>query len=119
MKFTTLALSAFFIILFSQNIAATDFTATQIMQKYLDRDDGSTSYSKSTLISCNFKTIKNNKKCISQPRQKSLESLEKDLGEKNKDKIMLSIVLDPPSERGMAFLQKDYDDPSKDSDQWM
>jgi len=93
--------------------------AREIMQQSLDLDDGSSRYSQARLMSCAF-VIKNGKrKCRSKPRIKLTEGLSKDLGENGKDSITLSLILKPSNEKGLAFLQKDYDDTEKDSEQWM
>ncbi len=111
----TLIAGAIFI---SQSVSATP-TAKEIMQKVLDRDDGKTSYSQSQLMSCRFKVKDGKYKCISKPRVKQFEGLNKDIGDNLKDSRGLNIIIKPASEKGMAFLQNDYDDNAKDSQQWM
>ncbi|MDQ7075591.1 MAG: outer membrane lipoprotein-sorting protein [Gammaproteobacteria bacterium] len=94
-------------------------SARQIMQHSLDLDDGSSRYSQARMMSCAFVIKKGKRKCRSKPRLKLTESLGKDVGAEGKDSLSLSLILKPSSEKGMAFLQKDYDDTDKDSEQWM
>ena len=93
--------------------------AKEIVQKVLDRDDGNTQFSRQTVATCKY-AIKNRRiSCVEKPRVKVIESALKDYGPKGKDKKSVMIIIDPPSERGIGFLQYDYEDQDKDSDQWM
>ena len=93
--------------------------AKKIAKKMIDRDDGRTSYNKSVLLSCEFKMSGTKRKCISKPRKKIIETISKDIGKGLKDSINLSLIMYPSSDKGVAFLQKDYDMENKDSEQWM
>lgn len=94
-------------------------SATEIVQKMIDREDGKSSYTQSQLMSCAFKMKAGKLKCSTKPRVKQFEGLSKDIGENLKDTRALSLINKPAAEKGMAFLQNDYDDQSKDSEQWM
>jgi len=111
----TLLATAIFI---SQSATAAP-TAKEIIQSMLDRDDGTSSYTQSQLMSCRFKVTAGKYKCISKPRVKQFEGLNKDIGDNLKDSRGLNLIIKPASEKGMAFLQNDYDDDNKDSEQWM
>ncbi len=102
----------------SLNVNA-QMSARDVVQKMLDIDDGMSQYSQSVLMSCAFSVVKGQRKCRAKPRTKVSESLRKDVGKSLEDTINLNLILKPSSEKGMAFLQKDYDDESKDSEQWM
>jgi len=98
---------------------ASAITAREIMQDYIDRDDGTSQYTTSIIATCRY-TSKNGKiKCAEKPRIKKLEGAQKDYGKNGKDSKSISIVLKPVAENGIGFLQFDYDAAEKDSDQWM
>ena len=98
---------------------ASAVTARDIMQDYIDRDDGKSQYSTSVIATCRY-TSKNGKiKCAEKPRIKKLEGAQKDYGNNGKDSRSISIVLKPVAENGIGFLQFDYDATDRDSDQWM
>jgi len=94
--FTALTLSSLFAI-----------TGEEIAQKVHDRDDGDNSVSKMKMILID----KNNKK-----RVRDLETFTKDKGE---DKLKLMFFLTPADVKNTAFLTYDYEDSSKDDDQWL
>lgn len=96
-----------------------DARGKAIAKKMIDREDGKSRYEKSILASCRFQEKGGKKSCISKPRVKIFEALSKDIGAGLKDTISLNLILDPPAERGTAFLQKDYDQEGKDSEQWV
>lgn len=93
--------------------------ARAIMQSVIDRNDGDTHYDKQIIATCKY-TLKGGKlRCSERPRIKMMEVLGKDDGANGKDHKSVMIILKPAAEKGIAFLQYDYDDQSKDSDQWM
>ncbi len=109
-----------FLLAFSVNTAlASNPSARDIVQSMLDREDGHSQYTLSQLMSCRFKQKKGRFKCVSKPRVKLFEGLSKDVGKNLEDSRSLSIIIKPAAEKGLAFLQNDYDDTSKDSEQWM
>jgi hypothetical protein len=57
--------------------------------------------------------------CSEKPRVKVMQSVRKDYGDREKDKKSISILLSPSSEKGISFLQYDYEDVERDSDQWI
>lgn len=93
--------------------------ARTIIQHVIDRDDGKTQFAKQTIATCKYAIRNRRIKCVEKPRVKVIESATKDYGDNGKDKKSIMIILEPPSERGIGFLQFDYEDKDKDSDQWM
>ncbi|MCW8888742.1 MAG: outer membrane lipoprotein-sorting protein [Gammaproteobacteria bacterium] len=100
-------------------VTGAELSAYEIVQKMLDRDDGRSSYSQNQLMSCRYKLTNGRYKCSSKPRVKLSEGISKDTGENAKDTINLNLIIKPASEKGMTFLQHDYDAEEKDSEQWM
>ncbi len=93
--------------------------ASEIAKKMIDRNDGRTVYTKVVLVSCYYDNVRGKMKCKSDPRKKLLESILMDTGKKGVDSIGVTLLIEPPAEKGMAMLQKDYDDPEKDTEQWL
>lgn len=93
--------------------------ARGIAKAMIDREDGKSSYSEIKLVSCAFKMEGGSYKCASAPRIKVFEGVSKDTGANDKDSIALNILIEPADEKGVAFLQKDYEEEGKDSDQWI
>lgn len=93
--------------------------ARMIADLNINRDDGRTLYRQVLLFTCSFAINGEKRSCKSRPIQKKIESIAIDVGKANEDTVSLGIINDPPSEKNMAFLQKDYDEEGKESDQWM
>jgi hypothetical protein len=93
--------------------------AKEIMQKVIDRNNGTTEISRVRLSTC--RVIKEGKKyvCADAPRIKVLDMVRKDYGPKEKDHKTVSIIIEPASEKGIGFLQYDYEQIDKDTDQWL
>ena len=89
------------------------------MQKVLDRNDGTTEVSRQKLSTCRF--VKKNKRlvCAESPRVKVFDSVRKDFGPNQKDTKSITIIRKPVSEKGIGFLQYDYEELGRESDQWM
>lgn len=94
-------------------------TAREIMQKVDDRNDGTTLISRISLTT--FRYIKKDGKNVpaEKPRIKVMDFIKKDYGPKEKDHKSISIMLEPKSEKGIGFLQYDYEEVGKNTDQWM
>lgn len=97
--------------------AAPDVRA--IMKRVIDLDDGHSQYSQSVIATCRYQVKAGKMSCAEKPRIKVLEGFQKDFGKNGKDSRSISIVLQPAAEQGIGFLQFDYDDPNRDTDQWM
>jgi len=93
--------------------------AKNIMQKVTDRNDGTTEISRVRLSTC--RVVKKGKTyvCADSPRVKVLDMVRKDYGPNEKDHKTVSIIIEPASEKGIGFLQYDYDQVDKDADQWL
>jgi hypothetical protein len=93
--------------------------ARDIMQKVFDRDDGTTEVGRIKLSTCSV--MKKDKKiiCKSKPRIKVMNMIRKDYGPKGKDHKTVTIVVEPAGEKGIGFLQYDYEQKGKDTDQWL
>ncbi|KPA14387.1 conserved hypothetical protein, secreted [Candidatus Magnetomorum sp. HK-1] len=106
-------------ILFSLTLFSFAQDARDIMQKVLDRDDGTTEISRVSLSTC--RVVKKGKKfvCAENPRKKMMDMVRKDYGPKEKDHKTVSIIIEPSSEKGIGFLQYDYDEKGKETDQWL
>jgi outer membrane lipoprotein-sorting protein len=93
--------------LFASNATADDPKAREIMQKVDARDDGKSIEEDLLMILID----KNGKK-----RVRDLKSYSKDFGE---DEHRIMFFKSPADVKNTAFLTYDYDDPSKDDDQWL
>lgn len=93
--------------------------ARRIAEGSLNREDGRSRYEQAVLISCDFHKKDGQRKCSSRPRVKRFKSVSKDVGRAGKDSTSLMVITSPPSEKGSAFMQKDFDKSGKDSQQWL
>ena len=94
--------------------------AKEIMRKVLNRNDGMTQTSTVKLMTCRYAIQDKKIACAETPRITVLESVRKDYAvEGGEDTKSVSIVLEPIGERGIGFLQYDYEALDQDTDQWM
>lgn len=93
--------------------------AREIMRHVLDRDDGTTEISRVKLLTCRYVKKDGKMVCGDNPRIKIMDLVRKDYGEREKDHKSVSIIIEPSGERGIGFLQYDYDKKDKDTDQWI
>lgn len=93
--------------------------AREIAELNLNRDDGQTVYRRVVLLTCRYDTKKGRRVCRSRPVKKEIENVIVDGTAAGVDEISLGVITGPPSEKNMAFLQKDYLEPGRESDQWM
>ena len=93
-------------------------TAESIAKKMIDRDDGQSVYSSVVLLTCGFSMNGGKRRCVSGKRKKVFESISMDFdkGERTKS---LSLIQEPANELGVGFLQEDFEQTGKDSQQWM
>jgi hypothetical protein len=93
--------------------------AKDIIQKVLDRDDGTTQIGRIKLSTCHV--TKKDKKivCRSNPRVKVMDMIRKDYGPREKDHKAITIIIEPLGEKGIGFLQYDYEQKDRESDQWL
>lgn len=120
-KLAAIAIGALMLpVAFSGADAATSsLTAEQIAQKMIDRDDGKSSWSKVVLLSCNFGLKGEKRSCQSGKRKKTFEMVSVDLDTTGKNKRSASFIIEPATDKGVGFLQEDFEDDSKDSEQWI
>lgn len=93
--------------------------AREIMQRVLDRNDGTTEISRVRLTTCRVVKKDNKYVCSERPRIKVMDMVRKDYGPREKDHKIVTIVIEPASEQGIGFLQYDYEEKGKDTDQWL
>ena len=93
--------------------------ASEIMQRVMDRDDGTTEISRVRLSTCPVARKNNRIVCTADPRVKRMEMVRKDYGPREKDHKTVTIILEPAGERGIGFLQYDYADKEREADQWL
>lgn len=93
--------------------------ARDLVEKVLNRNDGTTEVGRVRLTTC--AVTKRNKKivCKSSPRIKVMDMVRKDYGPREKDHKTITIILEPAGEKGIGFLQYDYEQKGKDTDQWL
>jgi hypothetical protein len=114
-------IATLFIIVFALMTTTLSFAddAKEIVQKMLDRNDGKTEISRMKLSTAKY--VQKGKKIVNaeKPRVKVLDNIRKDYGENEKDHKSVSIIIEPASEKGISFLQYDYEEKGKDTDQWI
>jgi uncharacterized protein len=103
----------------SETAIAASFDAEDVAKQSFNRDDGNSSYQKVILISCGYSEVKGKRKCSTSKRKKVFEMLSQEQDPKGEITKSLSLLLEPASEKGVGFLQEDYEDDTKDSSQWM
>jgi len=93
--------------------------ARNIMEKVIDRHDGDSQYTFQSIATCKYEIKNRSLSCVDKPRIKVMETIQKDTGKNKKDSQSVIIIKKPSSEKGIGFLQYDYDKSGKDTDQWM
>jgi len=99
--------------------AEKNLDANEIMSQVIDRYQGESKVSQLSLITCEYRIVNQRVKCESQRRKKVLRSFVKNYGESLRDTKGYTHIDEPVSERGISILQYDYEDTSKDTDQWL
>lgn len=118
MKLAALTFSTLVFLVLSSSFVQAD-EAKEIMQKVIDRDDGYSQYSLQSIATCKYEIRNKKLACAEKPRKKLIEMIQLDSGESNKDSLSVMIIQQPSAEKGVGFLQYDYDAQGKDTDQWM
>ena len=93
-------------------------SADEIGRQMIQRQEGRSQYSRVTVISCSYEEKNGRKKCSSSKRKKIIEQISS-LVENGTYKKGINIVREPASDKGIAFLQKDYEKEKNDSVQWL
>lgn len=106
------------VMIFSTSICFAE-DARKIMEKVDVRNDGTTAIARVSLTS--YRYVKKEGKYVAaeKPRVKVMDFIRKDYGPREKDHKSVSIMIEPKSERGIGFLQYDYEEVGRDTDQWM
>lgn len=94
----------------SIHACADELTPEQIMQKVYDREDGNHSVMEMEMV-----LIDKN----GQQRVRNIKSFGRDAGPGGKDSESIMFFLSPADVKDTGFLSYDYDDDSKDDDQWL
>lgn len=104
---------------FAQTDAAAD--GREILERVEDnqRVISDSAFNRIQLSSCRFGLQNNQITCAERPRVKALESVGINTGADNRDTQTISIVLEPPAERGVGMLSYSYDDPQRDNETWL
>ncbi|MEE2743046.1 MAG: outer membrane lipoprotein-sorting protein [Bdellovibrionota bacterium] len=106
-----------------EELKAESPTPKEIMKKVFNRNEGKSSYVSNILLSCQFEVVKqknkSKKKCSSPPRIKEFKSIAIEIKKDKIDAKSLSLIKKPASEKGLGFMQVDYIEEGKSSDQWM
>lgn len=93
--------------------------ARDIMQRVDNRNDGQTVMAQVSLTTFRYVTQNGKTRAAEHPRIKRMTFVKKDYGPREKDHKSVSILVEPSSERGIGFLQYDYEEVGKETDQWM
>ena len=115
-----IAVATCFLIVFSSpSVFGMDAREIMIKADRVARESSFSSVQKVKLITCKYGKKGNKDVCQGTPRIKTLESVQKDVGENGKDSKSVSFILEPVSEKGMGMLSYEYDDPDKDNVNWI
>lgn len=109
------------LLLLIQTVSLYGQTAVEIMTKAneIATESSESSFQKMKLTTCKYGKKGKRIACIKKPRVKVIESVQKDTGPNKKDSKAVSIILEPAAEKGVGMLSFDYDDPDRDTDNWL
>ncbi len=113
-------------LLFALSIAQSSATyaqlgAREILEQVEDaqRSTTNSAFNRIQLSSCQFGVRNNQITCTERARVKALESVGVNFGPENKDTRSVTIVLEPPAEKGIGMLSVTYDDSDLDNETWL
>ncbi len=106
------------LIAFAPSVQAND-KIVDLVESVIYRYEGESQVSQQTLTTCAYKIARRSIKCVSTPRNKTLQSVVKKYGEKLRDSKGFTLIVAPVSDNGISILQYDYQEPGKDTDQWL
>jgi hypothetical protein len=103
------------------NSAFAQMNAREILEKMEDaqRTTTDSAFNRIQLSSCQFGVRDSQITCAERPRVKALESVGVNFGPDNKDTRSVSVVLEPPAEKGIGMLSVTYDDSDQDNETWL
>ncbi|MCB1650029.1 MAG: outer membrane lipoprotein-sorting protein [Pseudomonadales bacterium] len=83
------------------------------------RSTTDSAFNRIQLSSCQFGVRNNQITCAERARVKALESVGINFGPDNKDTRAVTIVLEPPAEKGVGMLSVTYDESDRDNETWL
>lgn len=83
------------------------------------RSTTNSAFNRIQLSSCQFGVRNNQITCAERARVKALESVGINFGPDNKDTRAVTIVLEPPAEKGVGMLSVTYDESDRDNETWL
>lgn len=101
--------------------ALAQMSAREILEQVEDslRSTTDSAFNRIQLSSCQFGVRNNQITCAERARVKSLESVGINFGPKNRDTRSVTIVLEPPAEKGVGMLSVTYDESDRDNETWL
>lgn len=101
--------------------ALAQMSAREILEKVEEaqRTTTDSAFNRIQLSSCQFGVRDNQITCAERPRVKALESVGINFGPQNKDTRSVSVVTEPPAEKGIGMLSVTYDDSDQDNETWL
>jgi hypothetical protein len=105
----------------ASNSAFAQMSAREILEKVEDsqRFTTNSAFNRIQLSSCQFGVRNSQITCAERPRVKALESVGINFGPQDKDTRSVTIVLEPPAEKGIGMLSVTYDDSDQDNETWL
>ncbi len=93
----------------------------QIMEQVEDNQRKLTqaAFNRVQLSSCRYGLQNNQITCADRPRVKSLETVQINIGDAQRDTRTISIVREPAAENGVGMLSYTYDDVDRDNETWL
>ncbi|HBX37436.1 MAG TPA: outer membrane lipoprotein-sorting protein, partial [Pseudohongiella sp.] len=109
------------ILLVTMSSAQAQLTGREILERVEENQRATTdaAFNRIQLSSCRFGLQNNQITCAERPRIKAIESVGINTGPDDRDTQTISIVLEPPAERGVGMLSYTYDDPERDNETWL
>ena len=113
--------AVFSLLLVTMSSAQAQLTGREILERVEENQRATTdaAFNRIQLSSCRFGLQNNQITCAERPRIKAIESVGINTGSNDRDTQTISIVLEPPAERGVGMLSYNYDDPEHDNETWL
>ncbi|MEC8859433.1 MAG: outer membrane lipoprotein-sorting protein [Pseudomonadota bacterium] len=113
--------AVFSLLLVTMSSAQAQLTGREILERVEENQRATTdaAFNRIQLSSCRFGLQNNQITCAERPRIKAIESVGINTGSNDRDTQTISIVLEPPAERGVGMLSYTYDDPEQDNETWL
>ena len=113
--------AVFSLLLVTMSSAQAQLTGREILERVEENQRATTdaAFNRIQLSSCRFGLQNNQITCAERPRIKAIESVGINTGSNDRDTQTISIVLEPPAERGVGMLSYTYDAPEQDNETWL